>query len=291
MFTCLCVCVRAQVTFNLPSNPALANITSAEYFFDVDNGPGSGTQIPLTAATNVTISNFTINISGLSNGIHWLYVRAADASGHWSFATHQPLFIIKPLTFPSNPGVANINALEYFFDTDPGAGLGTSIPVTAGTSVTVSNFSIPLTGLANGIHRLYLRARSTDGIWSFDNYQPLFIVKSVAFPGNPGSANITAVEYFFDVDPGIGSATPITVSSPGTNVTASKAIGLSGLGIGLHRLYVRARDAGGRWSLTNEQNLAILAPSLIIPSNPVPGNLRVLEYFSIPIRDSGTGRR
>jgi hypothetical protein len=279
VFTCLCVGVRGQVTFNLPSNPALVNITSAEYFFDTDNGPGTGTAIPLTAGTNVTISNFTINISGLSDGIHWLYVRAADAAGRWSFANHQPLFIIKAVAFPSNPGIANINAVEYFFDTDPGVGLGTSIPVTAGANVTVSNFSIPLTGLADGIHRLYLRARNANGVWSFDNYQPLFIVKAVVFPGNPGLTNITAAEYFFDTDPGMGSATPITVSSPGTNVVISQSISLGGLGIGVHRLYLRTRDAGGHWSLTNEQNLAILAPSLIIPSNPVPGNLRVLEYF------------
>jgi hypothetical protein len=272
--------VSAQTPIsNLPANLAPLNIVSAEYFFDKDNGAGTGTAIPLTAGTNVTVSNFAINLSGLSTGVHWLFVRVEDAGGRWSFANHQPLFVVKALAFPSNPGITNINAAEYFFDTDPGAGLGTSIPVTAGTNITIPNFSIPLAGLANGLHRLYVRARNASGVWSFNNVQTLFIVKTVSFPGNPGLVNVAAAEYFFDTDPGIGSATPIPVPSPATNVAVSQVIPLTGLAFGVHRLYLRTKDAGGRWSLITWQTLTILSPTLIIPSNPVPGNLTALEYF------------
>ena len=278
-----CVChTQAQITFNLPSNPALVNITAAEYFFDTDPGFGLATAIPVSApGTTTTISNYAISITSLTKGSHHLYIRMRDGNGHWSLTNWQDLFIISPIIFPSNPALVNITAAEYFFDTDPGFGLATAIPVSApGTTTTISNYAISITSLTKGSHHLYVRMRDGNGHWSLTNWQDLFIISPIIFPSNPALVNITAAEYFFDTDPGFGLATAIPVSAPGTTTTISNyAINITSLSTGIHRLYVRTKDASGHWSFSNENNLAILVSSLNIPSNPVLQNITLFEYF------------
>ena len=269
---------QAQVSFSLPSNAAPVNVMKAEYYFDADPGFGKGTALPLTAGLNITISSASVGITGLSNGVHRLFIRTQDADNHWSLTNNQVLFIVNPVSIPSNPAVVNITAAEYYFDTDPGFGKGTALPVTPGVNITISNSVINITGLPNGVHRLYIRTRNAGGHWSLTNNQVLFIVNPVAFPSNPALANIVKAEYFFDSDPGFGKGASLAVTA-GTTTISSYAVNITSLSTGIHRFYTRTQDANGHWSLTNENNLAILSTSLIIPSNPSPGNITMIEYF------------
>jgi hypothetical protein len=269
---------RAQVSFNLPANPGTVNITGAEYFFDTDPGLGKGTSLSVTAGNPITISNASIPVNSLANGSHHLFLRTEDANGHWSLTNAQTLFVVTPVTIASNPALVNITKAEYFFDTDPGLGKATAIPVTAGLNITVSNYAINVSSLTSGIHHLYLRAADAKGHWSITNVQSLYVVNSVIIPSNPGLVNITQAECFFDTDPGIGKGTALSVT-PGLTTNINSVIPINSLSTGIHRLYLRTADANGHWSLTNESNLAILSTSLIIPSNPTPGNITLLEYF------------
>jgi hypothetical protein len=270
--------LMAQVSFNLPSNPGTVNITGAEYFFDSDPGPGKATALTVTAGNPITISNASIPVNSLVNGIHHLFLRTQDASKHWSLTNSQTLFIVTPVTIPSNAALTNVTKAEYFFDTDPGAGHATAIPVTAGLNISISNYAIDISSLTAGLHHLYIRTGDANGHWSITNIQGLFIVNAVTLPSNPSLVNVMKAEYFFDTDPGIGHGTALSVTAGlTTNITA--AIPLTGLSTGIHRLYLRTGDANGHWSITNESNLAILNTSLIIPSNPAPGNITLLEYF------------
>src|SRR5688500_6134601 len=90
------------------------------------------------------------------------------------------------------------NKAEYFFDTDPGAGLGTSITTPVGTNDTINFTStIPTTSLAAGFHFLGLRVKHNDGRWGLFEKRGFYISNSTA-----NSADINAAEYFFDNDPG-----------------------------------------------------------------------------------------
>ena len=46
----------------------------------------------------------------------------------------------------------NINKVEYFFDTDPGFGNGTSVPVTPTPDLTNLSFNINIVTLPQGFH-------------------------------------------------------------------------------------------------------------------------------------------
>ena len=224
------------------------NVTKAEYFFDTDPGPGLATAIPVTAGLNTTVSNYAINITSLVNGIHRLYIRTADVNGHWSLTNNQALFIVNAVAFPSNPSLVNVVKAEYFFDTDPGLGLATAIPVTAGLTTTI-NTAIPLTGLSTSIHRLYIRTEDANGHWSLTNENNLAILStSLVIPSNPALGNITMLEYFFDTDPGYGKGTPVVITGTTNLVNYTFPVDVSSLSTGSHNLFVRVFDG---WSQTS----------------------------------------
>ena len=104
-----------------------------------------------------------------------------------------------------------VSRAEYFFDTDPGVGNGTSIAITAGALVEV-NAEIDLTGLAAGVHTLFVRTRDSNGRWSLTEGRT-FLIQATPVITTP---TITAAEYFLDTDPGSGKGTSLTVTAGGT---------------------------------------------------------------------------
>src|SRR5665647_880835 len=77
----------------------------------------------------------------------------------------------------------------------------------------------------------------------------LFIIFLIPFAVK-AQPNITRVEYYIDTDPGFGSATTLSIT-PGIDIQNQViAINPASVTQGVHRLYVRAKDANESWSLT-----------------------------------------
>jgi Secretion system C-terminal sorting domain len=267
-----------QAQFNYPpAPPTVANITAAEYFIDTDPGFGTATAIPVTAATDIPLLIAAVNLTGLTPGVHRLFVRSKDANGMWSITATQTFENLQP-GYGSVSPLVNITAAEYFIDTDPGFGAATPIPVTAATNIPALVTSINLTGITPGVHQLMVRSKDANGNWSitatatFENLQPLY-------NSAPAAVNITSAEYFIDTDPGFGLAAPIPLT-PAANVNnLLVSIDLTGAGApGNKLLFIRSMDANGKWSLTN--NAQFNNAVYIYPSAPIaPGNVTVMEYF------------
>ncbi|HMP94722.1 MAG TPA: hypothetical protein PKD90_17710, partial [Phnomibacter sp.] len=90
---------------------------------------------------------------------------------------------------------APLNRVEYYFNTDPGYGNGTSIPITQSTDISNQTAAVNINMLPDGIHNFYLRSRSTTGRWSL-NVTQVFIKLSL-----PANNFINKAEYLFDTDP------------------------------------------------------------------------------------------
>ncbi|MCF8256448.1 MAG: hypothetical protein K9J06_02785 [Flavobacteriales bacterium] len=60
---------------------------------------------------------------------------------------------------------------------------------------------------------------------------------------------ISAAEYFFNADPGVGSGTAIPIIATPDSISFNATVSTTGLDNGYHLLYVRTRDDQGRWSL------------------------------------------
>ncbi|UJP64393.1 HYR domain-containing protein [Mongoliitalea daihaiensis] len=132
---------------------------------------------------------------------------------------------------------------EYYFNTDPGFGSGTAIPISSGTVVS-QQASISTVGLADGFHRLFIRFQDAEGIWGLTANRTFW--KGRATSGL--TIAIDAAEYFFGNDPGLGNGTSLSVS-PGPNPQILGIINMEGLPRGFHRLSIRFRNQSNQWGL------------------------------------------
>jgi hypothetical protein len=244
-----------------------AKIQAAEYFFDTDPGVGLGTAIASPTADSVNITN-SISVNALTPGFHNLFVRAQNTNGSWSLYEGRNFFVQTPV-----PTVAasKINGAEYFFDTDPGVGMGTAVATVTADSVTLSP-AIPTGSLSNGFHNLFVRVRNTNGAWSLYEGRNFFIQTPVA---NVPAAQIKAAEYFIDTDPGQGHATAVSFTTA-DSINVNQAISTVALTPGFHNLFARAQNTNGSWSLYEGRNFFLAAP--VTPPKPSP-KLVAAEYF------------
>lgn len=233
------------------------NLTKLEYFINQDPGYGNGTPITnFTPAPQIN-TTFSVNVPGdLPRGMHFLSIRAQAADGKWSGVGYK-FFYKEELILTSLP---NVTRIEYFVDNDPGWGSGTEIPITQSPTVTSLAVQIPIAQeLSEGFHNLYIRVRDASGRWSLVTMRP-FYKDSNLVP----LSNLVRIEYFFDTDPGAGNATPVPFT-PAPNVNSLVfSFNVCNLTAGAHRLYVRAKDALGRWSVLATKDVTTAAGTVAL---------------------------
>ncbi len=256
----------AAVVMWLPTLAQPPLLDAAEYFFDTDPGFGNGTPVAVTPGTTLS-STFDLDISGLDQGVHSAYIRVRDADGNWSFVYRAVVFKV------INPGsgtLSELSEMEYFFDTDPGFGNGTAVPVTAGTTLD-ETFTIDLSALDPGYHKVYFRVMDETDIWGHSYIHNIVRFSTVTPPSLP---EIQALEYYFDNDPGFGNGTSVSVTS-GYMIDETFEVDMSSLDAGYHKLYIRTMDANSDWSLACIHNLV-----RVVAGDPAEAlNLVALEYF------------
>lgn len=228
------------------------NISMAEYFWDTDPGEGSGT--PMLAqdgafdeAIEQVIESTTVN---LALGVHKFSVRVLDPNGAWG-----PVFTMVIDSWESTVAAQdfNVSMAEFFWDTDPGEGNGTAMIAADGNfdeaveAIMANSANIPST---LGPHVLHVRAREDEGVWG-----PTFatVVDVWANVSTARSSFVKSAEYFFDVDPGPGNATPILAQDGNFNQTIEAIIGggiPAPVAQGIHTLYIRPMDEVDEWGPT-----------------------------------------
>lgn len=260
------------------------DIDYAEYFIDSDPGYGMATPIAVSAAGTDVSLDFSADIAMLSQGIHYLGIRARDDMGQWSQGANQIFYLVKVVDVSES----NIDRAEFFIDTDPGFGNATSIPVPEPGSELTLQFSPELQGLDPGMHYIHIRARENPGSWG-SGFSSIFLI--VNLPGT-GDSDIQQVEYFIDSDPGYGAGTPVTLLSAGSDLTLDFTVALSGLEDGGHVLYIRSANGLNQWgqvyaegfaySATGSEQVEISSLFKIYP-NPSSG------FIQIEITDQSQG--
>lgn len=193
--------------------------------------------------------------------------------------------------YPPAPGtLQNITAAEYFVDIDPGTGLATPVSVSAAVNISNLPATVNTTGLANGFHRLFLRTKNLQGVWGIVGVRDFLYDFNPAYKTNLAAQDIIAAEYFIDTDPGIGSATSISIT-PGANITnIPVSINTAGLANGFHQLFIRTKNNEGAWSLVTRKDF-LYDFNFPYPTPPaVVQNIIAAEYFinSDPGIGSGT---
>ena len=227
-------------------------ITYGEYFFDSDPGVGNGLELSFLPATTIN-QTFNIPTGILTEGFHTFNARVQDNTGKWSLFTTRTFYII-PNPFSGSPSI-NITKAEYFYDSDPGIGNGTNIPVTASPTANLT-INTPTTVLSAGFHTVNVRVRDDRGRWSLFTTRTFYLMPASVLP-----SNLVKLEYYVDTDPGIGQATSVNVpAAPSVNQLFN--LNMPILAPGNYTLNVRVKDSNGFWSSR------VSAPFAIVPCTP-----------------------
>ncbi|SNS48817.1 Por secretion system C-terminal sorting domain-containing protein [Ekhidna lutea] len=219
---------------------SIVDVDQIEYFFDVDPGVGSASQVsPFTAGNSIAIVE-SLNSDTLSFGFHLLGMRARAVGGAWGTTETRLIFVDQ-----SDAGsIINVDQIEYFFDVDPGVGSASQVaPFSATNSVSIVE-SLNTDTLSFGFHTLGMRARSEGGAWGTTETRLIFVDQT------QGVINVDQIEYFFDADPGVGSANQITGFSSGNSISIVENLTTNGLLPGFHVLGMRVRSESGTWGTT-----------------------------------------
>lgn len=209
-------------------------LTQVRIFFD-DNATG----YQYFTVNNLASldQSFQVNVAALTKGVHTMYVQVKDNQGRWSFYDQTNVQVL------ANATVATLGAAEYFFDVDPGLGAGTQIAL-SGTSFD-GDLELDLSGLAVGVHTLYVRVKDDRGNWSLYD-QANFTVTNP----QPSEALVEA-EYYFDADPGIGNGFPLLIPASQI-VDGNFELNIpSNLSNGAHNVCIRVKNSEGFWSETS----------------------------------------
>lgn len=236
-FACLAILGPAQAQ---PS----ADIIRGEYWIDQDLGIGANTLFEIADAPDIAGSQLPVSMAGYGPGIHTIGIRTLNADGHWSLTNFSKAMVIEAPPVP----LADLTAVEYFLNEDPGFGNG-STAWTGNSPQTEGLFFNPdLTAAGTGINTLFVRTRNASGIWGLTNHCPILVIE----PKEP--SEIVRVETFAlpGPDPGFGMAEEHLVASPETDLFEHVFDALVGPDfVQFDTLMVRSMDAEGRWSLTD----------------------------------------
>lgn len=146
----------------------------------------------------------------------------------------------------------NITQAEYFFDSDPGIGNAIAIDMNSATEIT-KTLNLDISELSIGFHSLHIRAKNDNNIWgSYD--KRLFYITQFQKSEN---LKLTEAEYFFDTDPGIGSATKLSFSDNSNEFSENYALDISNLSEGFHLFAIRVKNEEGFWSLYSKRTFYI----------------------------------
>lgn len=242
------------------STATAANISAAEYFIDTDPGLGAGVALSIPSGSTSTFTTL-IPTTSLAAGFHFIAIRVKDAAGNWGMFETRGFYIST-----STANVGNITAAEFFIDSDPGAGAGTAVTIPSGGISTFTTL-IPTSSLAAGFHFLAIRTRDLSGKWGFFETRGFYISTSTA-----NAPNIVAAEYFFDTDPGVDAAIPLSIPAGATS-SFTLSLPTTSLSPGFHRLAIRTKNASGGWGLF-EQQFFYIRPAPVDMTVTVSG-----EYF------------
>lgn len=160
---------------------------------------------------------------------------------------------------------------EWFIGNDPGEGLGTAMQVTDGQwDQALEQIIGTVSNTAVGDQVISVRVKGASGYWS-NVFRAALHVNA---PITARQVQVQQGEYFWDNDPGQGSASALIAFDGDFNSALEQAVGSdNSITPGAHRLFVRVKGSDGAWSALFTQvvqvNTAITARDIRVQQGEV----------------------
>jgi hypothetical protein len=163
-----------------------------------------------------------------------------------------------------------IDLMEYYIDTDPGAGQGIALDM-SGLNFDSLSATFPIiipNSLQPGFHLLAIRAHTCGLNWGLFE-QRSFDVSALDISTGP----LVAGEYFIDTDPGVGNGFSFTIPGVDTLLQQLSLSVPSNTAPGIHAMGIRMKDSLGQWSHFETTYISVYPPPE--PTYPIVA----AEYF------------
>ena len=168
-----------QVTWagvkDLPSDQGITSGGKIQYAVDPSGSDPTGWSWSNTGSSDIN-GSFNLNVSGLSDGGHTVYIRGVDASGNYGTPKGEILYIDR--TAPAKPtvsffpdswtsqntgalswdGISDINPFHVEYRIDNGSYINTNV-----YSGKVTGYSLNIASLSDGIHTIDVRGVDSAG--------------------------------------------------------------------------------------------------------------------------------
>lgn len=233
-------------------------VTQGEYYWDTDPGAGSATPIlAFDGNFDEALENlFDGSIPSPSAGIHTFNLRVRGFDGSWSSPFSYVINVENETLLTRD---VKVTQAEYFWDTDPGAENGTVLLALDGNlDEAIENLfegavSIP----SNGVHTFNIRVKGFDNSWSTTFSYVMNVGTSTLISRD---VKVIQAEYFWDVDPGFGSASTILAFDGNLDEAVENVFQntLTSTSIGLHVFNLRVKGEDNSWSTTFKYAVDVL---------------------------------
>lgn len=232
------------------------DIIQMRYYF---NSNAENLHLVNVASTQELDENFEIDLTGLSQGVHTLYIDLLNNEGKW---THYDRVLVQVI---GGAQMFTLNSFEYFYDLDPGFGNGIQVAM-SGESFT-GDLPLSIEGLSEGVHYVYCRFKDGENQWTHYHKQLIQITKG-------GIEDVIRAEYFFDTDPGYGNGNVINFDATPTLDLEYALMVPTDLAWGEHIMFVRILDSSGQWSHYGQDTLLVCdieTPTITMEGDLCPG--------------------
>ena len=238
-----CYGILATLFFGCSAGISAATITAAEYFWNSDPGVGNGTSLlAKDGAFNSNYEELNASVvvpSTLKAGPNKLYLRMKGSGGAWGVARPHLVMVT---------GQKQLTQVEYFINTDPGEGKGVSLAQESDLPITENEITInailPVNDLSVGVHKLFLRAKDSEGSWGTARYYTFEVYDS---------GTIKAAKFFIGADPLKAKDSDFaSLNADDGNLNqavenVSTTFSTAALSWGTHPLWIVTQDSLGRW--------------------------------------------
>jgi hypothetical protein len=232
--------------------PVATNINKYNFYIDSVSNVNEQTQNFAAAATN-TIAAQSINLTGVTTGVHQLYAKVTDVNGKPAVINVGNFYMEGDNLYQNTPPAAtNINKYNFYIDSVTAINEQTQNFAAAATN-TIASQAINLTGTVTGVHQLYAKVTDVNGKPSVINVGNFYMEGDNLYQNAPPAAvNINRYEFYIDSVTNV-NIQPLSFTAGTTNTTVNHSIDLTSvLPVPLiHYLYARVYDINNIASIVN----------------------------------------
>jgi hypothetical protein len=218
-------------------------ISGARYYFD-DESNGTS-DLSYSVSNGIATVSQSISTSGLSDGIHKVYVQFKDDTRGWGPAKGH-MFVIGT---QQEENFAISGARYYFDDESNGS---TNLDVTVSNGIASVNQPISVEGLELGLHQVYVQFKDDTRGWGPARGH-VFLVEE----DNSEDFIINGARYY--VDDISNGATEIDFTLENGKARVTETLELESFSAGTHTLYVQFHSESYGWGVPRGHDFTVLA--------------------------------